>query len=50
VYGAIDDFVVELQEAIDASGADTTIVRTPANALIQLERLKIDGALVNHHP
>jgi hypothetical protein len=48
VYGEIDLFVLELQDALDQAGADTMIARTPADALSLLQRLDIDAIVMNH--
>src|SRR5215471_1738126 len=46
VYGHIDLFVLELQDAFDRAGADTVIARTPADALRHLRRF--DAVVINH--
>jgi hypothetical protein len=43
VYGEIDLFVVELQDAFDRAGADTLIARTPADAMRHLKRFDRDA-------
>jgi len=49
VYCEIDLFVLELQDALDQAGADTTIARTPAaDALSLIQRLDFDAIVVNH--
>jgi len=48
VYGEMDLFVVQLQEALDGEGAESVIARTPADALIQLKRFDFDAALINY--
>jgi hypothetical protein len=47
-YCEIDLFVLELQDALDQAGADTTIARTPADALTLIQRLDFDAIVVNH--
>jgi hypothetical protein len=48
VYGAIDLFVVELQDALDRAGAQSVIARTRAVALRQLQRFDFDAVVINH--
>jgi len=48
VYGEIDLFVVELQDAFDRAGADTLIARTPADAMRHLKRFDFDAVVINH--
>jgi len=48
VYGHIDEFMLELQDAFNKTGADTFIARTPADALSLLQRLDFDAIVVNH--
>jgi hypothetical protein len=47
VYGEIDHFVVEVHQALDQTGADTVIARTPSDATTALTRFDFNGALVN---
>ncbi|HZT49748.1 MAG TPA: hypothetical protein VFA64_17380 [Hyphomicrobiaceae bacterium] len=48
VYGEIDRFVVELQQALDEAGADSVIARTPGDAINALARFEFDGAVINY--
>jgi hypothetical protein len=47
VYGEIDLFVVELQDALDKAGADSLIAPTLAD---HLKRFEVDAVAINHVP
>jgi hypothetical protein len=48
VFGEIDLFAIELQDALDKTGANGVIARTPAEVMRHLQRFKCDAVVVNH--
>lgn len=50
VYGEIDLFMLELQDAFDRAGAETLIARTPTDALGYLKRFDFAAVLINYTP
>src|SRR5262245_21994660 len=48
VYHQIDLFTLRLQEALDRTAIETLLARTPDQALVELARARIDGALISY--